>query len=244
MAEQREHALGLAVERRHGAKKRRLLVERLAGVGAEGRGDAQDLVLDERRARGVPCGIAARLEGGAQAAVGEARRIRLALDERLAGELGDRRAVVVGLEEAVVLLARDARERLEPVRVVRGPVEQRPFLHGVRHGVGHVQVERLALLDGRGELLVHIFRKPALHDVFGEHLGSEAGGEVGHTELPSRRPRRARPVVQDMLQITHASLHVRFETSGQQPSKQIEKSSTYHMPPRLHACEYRKGAHP
>ncbi len=89
LAEEGEHALGLLVQRRHRAQQRGLLVERLARVGAKRGGDAQDVVLDERRARGVPGGVAAGLERGAQAAVGEARRVGLALDQGFAGKLLD-----------------------------------------------------------------------------------------------------------------------------------------------------------
>ncbi len=61
LAEEGEHALGLLVQRRHRAQQRGLLVERLARVGAKRGGDAQDVVLDERRARGVPGGYASFL---------------------------------------------------------------------------------------------------------------------------------------------------------------------------------------
>ena len=71
-AEETQHALCLCVDRAHGTQKRRLLVERFAGVGAKGRGDAEHLILDEGRAGGIPRGIAACFEGGAKAAVGEA----------------------------------------------------------------------------------------------------------------------------------------------------------------------------
>ncbi|VWM24384.1 Uncharacterised protein [Collinsella intestinalis] len=183
LAEEGEHALGLLVQRRHRAQQRGLLVERLARVGAKRGGDAQDVVLDERRARGVPGGVAAGLERGAQAAVGEARRVGLALDQGFAGKLGNGGAVVVGLEEAVVLLARDARERLEPVGVVGGALGDCPLLHGVGHGVGHVEVERLAFLDGRRELLVHVLGEPLLHDVFGEDHRAVSLSQISHTRL-------------------------------------------------------------
>ena len=71
LAEQREHAVRLLFHHVHGAEERRLLVERLARVAAEGCGDAQHLVFDEGVAGGVPRGVAAGLEGGAQAAGGE-----------------------------------------------------------------------------------------------------------------------------------------------------------------------------
>ena len=86
-------------------------------------GDAQDIVLDKGGASGIPSGVATGLEGGAQAAVGEAGGIGLALDEVLARKLGNGGAVVVGLQEAVVLLGSNARKRLEPVRVVRRALE-------------------------------------------------------------------------------------------------------------------------
>ena len=70
-AEELEHAQGLAREGLHGAQQGGLLVERLAAVGAEGRGDVQHAVADEGVAGGVPGGVAAGLEGGAQPAGGE-----------------------------------------------------------------------------------------------------------------------------------------------------------------------------
>ena len=162
-AEEGEHALGLRLERNLGAQKRRLLVQRLTGVGDEGRGDAEDLVLDEGRARGVPGCVAAGLEGGAQAAAREGGGVRLALDELLAREGHEDRAVVDGREEAVVLLGRDARERLEPVREVRGALLERPLLHRVRDLVGDVKIERLAVVDDLAKFLVRWLGEPLLH---------------------------------------------------------------------------------
>ena len=95
VAEQLEDPLGLRGHRLLRAQQRRLVVERLAGHRDEHRRDAQRVAVgvleDVRRAGDVPAGVAAGLERGPQAAVGEARRVGLALDERLAGELGDRR---------------------------------------------------------------------------------------------------------------------------------------------------------
>ena len=64
--EQLEHAVRLLVDGNHGAKKRRLLVERFAGVAAECSGDAQHFVLHERVTRRVPRSVAASLKRGAQ----------------------------------------------------------------------------------------------------------------------------------------------------------------------------------
>ena len=87
-------------ERFHRAEQRGLLVERLAGPGTERGGDAQrravGVVEDEGGAGRVPGGVAAGLEGGADAARGEARGVGLAADQLLAAELGDRRPPSVG----------------------------------------------------------------------------------------------------------------------------------------------------
>ena len=62
--------------------------------------------------------------------------VRLALDELLAGELGDRVAVAGRAVERVVLLGGGAGERLEPVRVVGGAALHRPLAHRRGDGVG------------------------------------------------------------------------------------------------------------
>lgn len=172
-AEETQHALCLRVDRAHGAQKWRLLVERFAGVGAEGRGDAEHLVLDEGRARGIPRSIATCFEGGAKATVWKARGIGLALDELLAREGHDGRAIAHGVQEAVVLFGGDARKRLEPVRIMRGTVFDRPFFHGVRDHVRHLDIERLSLFDRFREVLVRLGWETLLHDVVVEDQGSE-----------------------------------------------------------------------
>ena len=151
-----------------GAQKRGLLVQRLARVGDKGGGDAEDLVLDEGGAHGIPDGVAAGLKGRAQAARREARRVGLALDELLAGEVHQDGAVLARVDEAVMLLGGDARQRLEPVREVRGTVLERPVLHRVGHLVGDVDVERLALLDDLHEFLVRRLRQTLLHVCIGK----------------------------------------------------------------------------
>jgi hypothetical protein len=182
VAEQRQHTAGLHVDGLHGAQKRRLLVERLAGVAAEGSGDAEHLVLDEGVGGGVPRGVAAGLEGGAQAAGREAGGIRLALNELLTREGHDGQAVVGRVDEAVVLLGGDTRQRLEPVGVVGGALLDGPLLHGVRHHVGHVLVQRRAFLDGAHQLLVGGLGKALAHGVLVEHHGSVDIGDFRHRD--------------------------------------------------------------
>ena len=178
LAKEGEHALGLVGQGDLGAQKRGLLVERLAGVGDEGGRDAENLVLDEGRGGRVPGGVAAGLEGGAQAAGREARGVRLALDELLAGERHEDGAVVLGSDERVVLLGRDAGERLEPVREVRGALLQRPLLHRVGDLVCDVEVKGLALLDDLSELFVRRLGEPLLHDLIGKQQAAVLLGDL------------------------------------------------------------------
>ena len=128
------------------AQQRGLVVQRLTGHRHEDGRDAQGVAVrvlqHVGRAGDVPAGVAAGLEGVAQAAAGEAGRVRLALDQGLAGELGERGAVAGRLEEAVVLLGGQAGQRVEDVRVVRRALLHRPVLHGRRDGVGDQRVER------------------------------------------------------------------------------------------------------
>ena len=171
-AEEVQHLACLLGEGAHGAKQRSLLVERLACVGAEDRGDAEHVVLDECVACGIPCGVAARFEGSAKSARGEARGIRFALDELLAREGHERATVRLRIDERVVLFRGDACEGLEPMREMRRTLFDRPFLHCVRDDVGNLKVERLALLDGLREHVVGGGWEPLLHHMVVEYLAS------------------------------------------------------------------------
>ncbi len=77
--------------------------------------------------------------------------------------------IVDGVYEAVVLLGGDARERLEPVRVMRGALLDRPFLHGVGYDVRDLYVERVAVLDGPHQLLVGCRWEALVHRMLVEH---------------------------------------------------------------------------
>ncbi len=94
--EQLQDPLGVHAHRLLAAQQRGLVVQRLTGHRHEHRRDAQRVAVrvlqDVGRAGDVPPGVAARLEGRAQAARREAGRVRLTLDQGLAGELGQRLA--------------------------------------------------------------------------------------------------------------------------------------------------------
>ncbi len=190
VAEQPQRADRRRRHRVHRAQQRDLRVERLTRPGDERGRDAQQRAVgvleDERRRAGIPGGVAASLEGRAQAPGRERGRVRLALDELLAGELGDRRAVTRGAVEGVVLLRRHAGQRLEPVRVVRGAALQRPALHRLRDRVGQGRVQRLALGERRRERLEDVLGQSLALDGGAEDVGAEdlvAGfGQVGRAE--------------------------------------------------------------
>ncbi len=159
-AEELQDADRLLRERLHRPQERRLLVERLTGPAHErGRNDERRAVgrhEEPRRAGRIPRRVAARLEGGPHAARREARRVRLALDQFLAAELGDGAAVGRGRQERVVLLGGDAGQRLEPVRVVRGAVLDGPVLERAGDDVGDRGLDRLALGHRAPQRAVHV----------------------------------------------------------------------------------------
>ena len=131
VAEQAQDAYGLAADCLHGAQQRRLLVERVAAVGAEHRRDAKAAIFDEGKRRGVPSAVAAGFKRGAQAAVGEGGRVGLATHQLLAGKVHHHAAAAGVVDKAVVLFRRHAAQRLEPVREMRCAMLQRPGLHRV-----------------------------------------------------------------------------------------------------------------
>ncbi len=134
MAEQLQNALRLNVERLHGAQQRSLMVQRLAGPGDKRRRNAQGIavgiLVNIGRAGHVPGRVATRLKGGADAARGETGRVRLGLDQRIAGKLRDCPARAVGVKKAVMLLRREAGQRKKDVGEMRRAFVQRPGFHG------------------------------------------------------------------------------------------------------------------
>ena len=163
VAEELQDTHGLTVQGFHGAQQRGLLIQRLAAVGAERRGDAKGLALDECVGGGVPCGVSTGLKGGAQAAGGERAGVRLALDQLFAGEIHDDAAVGSGRNEAVVLFGGDAGQRLEPVGIVGRAMGDSPVLHGSGHRVGDGSVQLRTLVDGSAQRRIHVGGKIGFH---------------------------------------------------------------------------------
>ena len=176
-AEQLQSADRRPRQRVHRAQQRDLVVQRLARPGRERRRDAQQrsvgVLEDERRRGRIPGGVAARLERRADAAGRERGGVGLALDQLLAGELGDRGAVARRGVEGVVLLRRRAGQRLKPVRVVGGAPLHRPVLHRLRDRVGERGVQRLAVLERALQRAVDVLGQPVALQVRAEHVRGE-----------------------------------------------------------------------
>ena len=186
VAEQVQHAQRLLVQRLHGAQQRRLFIQRLAAVGTEGRRDTQRLILNKGIGRGIPGRVAASLKRGAQTAGGEAGRVRLTLDQLLAGELHKHTAVRRGGDKAVVLLRGAAGERLEPVGIVRRALFDRPLLHGVGHSVGNGGIQRTALIHRLFQRDIHVIRQFRFHHAVVKHKTSKIfryGAHASHSSF-------------------------------------------------------------
>ncbi len=184
VAEELQNPHSLPVEGLHGAKQGSLLIQSLAAVGAEGRGNAQGLALDEGVGGRIPCGVASGLEGRPQAAGGEAGRVRLAFNQLLAGKIHDHAAVGSRGDEAVVLLGGDAGQRLEPMGVVGGTVGDRPILHGGGHCIGHAGIQLCAVIDGLAQGLVDLRTQIGLHHPIVKHQTAEIIRNSTHNITP------------------------------------------------------------
>ena len=171
--EQMQHPQRLPVQRLHASQQGRFFIQRLPSVRAERSGDAEGLFLDKGIGGRVPCGIPSGFKGGAQAARGEAGRVRFPGDQLFSREFHDHVAVRRRREKAVVLFRRDSRERLEPVGKVGRPVRHRPGAHGVRHRIGNREVQLLAPSDGVLQIPVHVRRQRCPHDLVVKYHASE-----------------------------------------------------------------------
>ncbi len=160
----------------HGTQEGGLFIQSLAAVGAEGCRDIERAVLDEGGGAGVPGGVAACLEGGAQAARREAGGIRFSLDQFLAGKLHDDTAVGGRRNETVMLLCGQSCHGLEPVCEVGRPLLNCPFLHCRGNCICHIQFQVGAVLAGLADCLIDILGQALTHDlVIEDHAGVDFG---------------------------------------------------------------------
>ena len=184
VAEQLKYAHRLTVNGLHRAQERGLLIQRVSAVGTERGGYAQSIILNKCVRRGIPRGIAARLERAAQTARREAGRIRLALYKLLAGKLHYYMAVRGGGYEAVVLFSGNAGHGLEPVGVVSGALLNRPILHRVGDYIGNSRIQALTVLHRLAQCLVRILWQSLAHQRIVEYEGSKQFGNLTHRITP------------------------------------------------------------
>jgi len=178
VAKETENPKTLTVDRVHRTEKGSLLVQGLAGVGAEDGGDAEGVLLDEGEGGGVPGGVAPGLEGGPEAAGGEGGGVRLAPDQLLAGELHHNPAAAGGADEAVVLFGGDAGHGLEPVGEVGGAPLHGPLLHGLGDFVGGGDIQGRALGDAFFPRAVRRGGQAVLHGLLVEDPAAEEFREL------------------------------------------------------------------
>ena len=100
------HGGGSGVNGLQRTQQRRLIVERFARVRNEDGGDAKRVVDDEHGRSGVPSRISASLEGVADAAVGERRRVGFLLNEQLSRKLFNHSTLAVGFHKGIVFFCR------------------------------------------------------------------------------------------------------------------------------------------
>ena len=90
-----------------------------------------------------------------------------------------------------MLFGRQAGERLEPMRVMRGAFSARPFFHAQGDLARHFTVDHAAMIDSIHDSPVRILGKESLHGVLAEHvlpviIGHFAGWQVHRNRLTNR----------------------------------------------------------
>ena len=198
ITEEPQNADALLIQRVHGAQQRRLLVQRIAGVGTEDGGDAQRSVLYKGIGRGIPCGIAAGLKGGPQTAGGEAGGVGLAAAQLLAGQFHQDAPIPGGRDKAVVLLGGKTGHWLEPVGKMGSAQLSGPILHGRGDLIGNGTVQRLPLCLALLPSLISVSAETLSHLLLGKHHAAENVGDLCHVLVHCMRllsPRHARVLI-------------------------------------------------
>ena len=163
VAEESENTKSLLVESLHGTEQRRFLVECLAAVRAERRGNAEGLVFYKCVGSGIPRGVAAGFKGCSESARREGRCVRLAFYQFLARELHDNASVGCGGYEAVMLLGGNAGQGLEPVGEMGRAMLNGPVFHSGGNCVGDVIIQACSFVNSLLERLVNIGGKHCFH---------------------------------------------------------------------------------
>ena len=182
------------------SQERRLFVQRLTRPRDEGRGNTKrgsvGILEDVSRAGDVPSGISTRFECRPDTSVGEARSVRLALNEGFPGKFGECSSFTVWREEAVVFLGSEPGQRIKDVRVMSSALFDRPVLHRRRDGVRDSWVQGRSRIDRSHQRLVDRLRQPRLHHRLAEDIRPE---ELASGDLRERQRRRYWMIVGDGL---------------------------------------------
>ena len=170
---------------------------------------------------------------GAQTAGGEGGRIRLAHDELLARQVQDLLAVLVRHgEKRIVLLRRDARERLEPVGVVRGALLNGPFHHGLGHDIRRGHGDLTAVLDHAHDLRIDLLRQTLLHDGSAEYIFPKIFGYLHWNSSLSDSCRSLSPLTNYRLSVTKSGRNCKCFCSGGHDFRGVPKRGSY-LPSRF-----------
>ena len=173
IAKRAQHTQSLFVERLHAAQHGGFLVQRFAGIGAERRGNVQRGAQHKSGGGGVPRGVSARLECGAQPAGRKTGSVALAFGKHFAGKIQDRLALLYTIDKAVVLAAARARHGAEPVDVMRRTLLHGPGLHGVCHNIRNLRVPGLALVANLTQRFIYAQRQALTHHAVVEQMAAE-----------------------------------------------------------------------
>ncbi len=85
------------------------------------------------------------------------------LHEELAREFFDNAAFAVVLHKGVVFFGSAVGQRVEPVGIVAGTVIDGPALHAFGNAVGHVERQRLFVVNGVDQSVIGGFRQVFKH---------------------------------------------------------------------------------
>ena len=175
---QPEQTQGFLIDRLHGTKKRRLLVERFTGIRTKCSRNTKyrpRCILSYKcRRSAIPCRISSRLKCSAQSARRKGRRIRLAFDQFFSRETHQHLAARQRCgNKRIMLLGRHSGQRQKPVRIVSCPFLDRPLFHLMRDHISGLEIELFPLFNGLFQILVNLFRQTFLHHRVIEYIFTE-----------------------------------------------------------------------
>ena len=172
--EQLQDAAGMPGQHLLAFEQRRFLVERRPGIGKKAGGNDQSRTVgpfhDEGGRRRIPCRIAARFKGGANAAAGKARGVGFAFDQLFAGKLLNGCAPPGRHNERIVFFRRTAGHREEQMGEVGRPLFQRPVLHRRGDDIGDGGINARPGIQGLAKRGKFRLGQAQLHHLLGKNI--------------------------------------------------------------------------